>query len=50
MFHVKHSAILFTDAEAAENGIKDIHLHARAQDLPEAIHRLSEMNGNQFGC
>ena len=45
MFHVKHSAILFTDAEAAENGIKDIHLHGRAQDLPETIRRLREALG-----
>jgi hypothetical protein len=48
-FHVKHSAILFTDAEAAENGIKYINLHGRAQDLPEAIRRLREVNRNQFG-
>ena len=49
VFHVKHSAILFTDAEAAENGIKYINLHGRAQDLPEAIRRLREVNRNQFG-
>ena len=46
MFHVKHR--LFADAKPAENLIQHVHLDRRAEDLPQRINRILQLNRNKF--